>query len=371
MTYVGFRADGAPFSNELVRKAFSHAIDREALWPPGSTASPRRGEGRRDPSGDAGPLAQGRPVVRPGARPQAPRGRRLPGGQGAPRGATRRLDLEGLRRRARRPVARGAARSQGARIEGHLWAIEHRGHRHVALGLDGRLPGSRRLLPRPLQGSGWPLYMDAEIEEIFERARALENTTSGCACTTSSTGSGCPSARRSSLYAARCWCGPWIEDLWTTPLTRLQLDQVVVGRPGRRAPLSPGASAPPRVDASTAKARASPPERERGRVSLVRPHGRRQGALGVAAASRSAPRRAEGPRASGTGRPARSSPSAARSARRGPPVAMTRRLGAELGAHARRRCRPPGRRSRRRRPTGAPASVVLPITVGARRSRPS
>ena len=31
LQYIGFSADSSPFSNQLVRKAFSHAVDREAL----------------------------------------------------------------------------------------------------------------------------------------------------------------------------------------------------------------------------------------------------------------------------------------------------------------------------------------------------
>ena len=75
---------GAPFSNELVRKAFSHAIDRDGCCEPGRARAPRR-RGRRDPAGDAGALPSSRARVRPRARAPAARGRRLSGRQGPAR----------------------------------------------------------------------------------------------------------------------------------------------------------------------------------------------------------------------------------------------------------------------------------------------
>ena len=140
-----------------------------------------------------------------------------------------------LRRRARRPVARGARRatSRCGLIEGHLWGsnIEDTDHMWLS-GWTADYPDPDGFFRGLFKASGWPLYMDAEIEEIYERARDLKNTN-----------------ERMRLYHEldRIWVSeraailpmfygrtmlvrrPWIEDLWTTPLTRLQLDQVVVG----------------------------------------------------------------------------------------------------------------------------------------------
>ena len=85
----------------------------------------------------------------------------------------------------------------------------------------------------------------------------------------------------------------------------------------------------------------------------------------------SAPRRAAGPRASGTGRRCSivGACGAISSAR--PPVATTRRVGrAELAADRARRSRPPGRRSRRRARTGGRDRRLPDHARRRRRSRP-
>ena len=43
--YIGYRPDRPPFDNELVRKAFSHAVDRDSLLPGGSSVARPPGEG--------------------------------------------------------------------------------------------------------------------------------------------------------------------------------------------------------------------------------------------------------------------------------------------------------------------------------------
>ena len=54
--YVAYQATTAPFSNDLVRKAFSHALDRSTVLPP-EVAGSGRGPRRRDPARDARALA--------------------------------------------------------------------------------------------------------------------------------------------------------------------------------------------------------------------------------------------------------------------------------------------------------------------------
>ena len=156
MTYVGFRPDIPPFSNELVRKAFSHAVDREGLFGGADLLVRAASRGRRDPARDAGPLAPGRPGVRPRVRAPPPRRGRLPGG---PRAAA--ASARDRRHRGRRARAHDLLVEQwealGARIELNVvrrppLVDRPDGRADVGERLDGRLPGPGRLLPRSLPG---------------------------------------------------------------------------------------------------------------------------------------------------------------------------------------------------------------------------
>ena len=109
-----------------------------------------RGEPRgRDPAGDARPLPPRGRRVRPRPCARAARGGRLPRRQGPTRDPSRRPALAPADRRDRRAVeadrraCEGDAGSRARRLR------RDRRRRHVVERLDGRLPGSRRLLPRP------------------------------------------------------------------------------------------------------------------------------------------------------------------------------------------------------------------------------
>jgi ABC-type oligopeptide transport system substrate-binding subunit len=116
-------------------------------------------------------------------------------------------------------------------VKGHLWGSELGDAQLWFSGWSADYPDPDGFFRGLFRASGWPFYNDAEIEDLLERARSLKN-----------------SSERMRLYHEldRLWVSehaailpifygrtmmvwrPWIEDLWTTPLTRLQLDQVVV-----------------------------------------------------------------------------------------------------------------------------------------------
>ena len=146
--YIGFRADRQPFQNELVRKAFSHAVDRELLVAHLRRARAPGDPGRRDPPGDAGALAPDRARVRPGEGAGPPRRGRLPGREGPARARDDRPALAPAARRDRRAVeADRRAGQRAADPEAHRRRVA-RGRPPVVVGLDGRLPRPGRLLPR-------------------------------------------------------------------------------------------------------------------------------------------------------------------------------------------------------------------------------
>ena len=109
-----------------------------------------RGEPRgRDPAGDARPLPPGRRRVRPRPGPRAARGGRLSRRQGPTRDPPRRPALAPAGRRDRRAVEADRRAHQGHAGSRARRLRRDRRRRHVVERLDGRLPGSRRLLPRP------------------------------------------------------------------------------------------------------------------------------------------------------------------------------------------------------------------------------
>jgi ABC-type transport system substrate-binding protein len=52
--YIGYRTDRRPFDNERVRKAFSHAVDRDRLLGGGSSVERPAGRGGMLPPGMSG-----------------------------------------------------------------------------------------------------------------------------------------------------------------------------------------------------------------------------------------------------------------------------------------------------------------------------
>ncbi|MEO8290524.1 MAG: ABC transporter substrate-binding protein [Gaiellaceae bacterium] len=230
-TYVGFRADEAPFSNELVRKAFSLAVDREELM--------RRFGGlhRAATRGGAIPPAMPGHSHRIGPEYDTERARELlaeagyPDGKGLPvlkfvappwyeaealveqwKALGARIELETIPERAV-----GPRDTEGANLWLGGWTADYPDP-------DGFFRGLFRT---------WPLYRDEEIEELLEDARSLRNQ-----------------GERFRLYHEidRLWVSeraamlpvaygrtmllrrPWVEGVWGNALSKSHLDDVMVVR---------------------------------------------------------------------------------------------------------------------------------------------
>jgi ABC-type transport system substrate-binding protein/class 3 adenylate cyclase len=239
VTYVGFRPDRPPFSNETVRKAFSHAVDREALF--------------------GGPEFLVRAASRGGAIPPAMPGhshkiapaydldfaRHLlaeagyEGGRGLPElrliiGGT----LGSVHERAELLTEQWA--QLGARVTinartTHLWATDMTDEHMWVSGWTADYPDPDGFFRGLFEATRWPFYRDDEIEELLARARTLHDQN-----------------ERMRLYhdVDRLWVAehaailplfygrtmlvrrPWVEGLWANPITKAQFDQVVVRRNG-------------------------------------------------------------------------------------------------------------------------------------------
>jgi ABC-type transport system substrate-binding protein/class 3 adenylate cyclase len=229
LRYVGFAADRPPFSNALVRKAFSHAVDRERLKRPSESELAAT-------TGGAIPPAMPGHSHRIAPEHDLELARRLladagyPGGRGLP-------ELEVLAKRSSESVERLVEQwtALGARLkirpdESHFW--------RDGLG-DSQLWVSHWKADYPdpdgffrgLLTSDLPFYVDDDIEELLERGRSLGNKD-----------------ERMRLYHEldRLWVTehaailplsygrsvavrrPWIEGFWANPLSKASIDQVVV-----------------------------------------------------------------------------------------------------------------------------------------------
>ena len=239
LTYAGFRPDRPPFSNELVRKAFSHAVDREALF--------------------GGPEILVRAASRGGAIPPAMPGhshkiaplydlelaRRLLAEAGHPdgRGLPELRMVIGTTGGFVDRIAAGLAeawQALGAQVTAnvakkHLWASDMTDEVVWVSGWTADYPDPDGFFRGLFEATGWPFYSDEEIKELLVRARSLGDQ-----------------GERMRLYhdIDRLWVAehaailplyygrtmvvrrPWIEGLWANPLTKVQFDQVVVQRNG-------------------------------------------------------------------------------------------------------------------------------------------
>jgi ABC-type transport system substrate-binding protein len=232
LNYLGFRADVAPFSNIHVRKAFAHAVDREALL--------------------AATNSINRPAVRGGAIPPA-----MPG-------HSHRVALEFNLERAREllaeagyPEGRGlppievlvpswfqfgdALAEQWAAIGAKVTVTAQTGvpdpcavgtaHAWVA-GWSADYPDPDGVF-RGFFQTGWPFYSDDEILEKLEQARSLGNQDERMRLyheidriwVTERAGI-VPLAYGRTMLLRR----PWVHSVWVNPLQRAHLDKAVVRR---------------------------------------------------------------------------------------------------------------------------------------------
>jgi ABC-type transport system substrate-binding protein/class 3 adenylate cyclase len=227
--YVGFAADRPPFSNALVRKAFSHAVDRERLKRPSDS-------GLAATRGGAIPPAMPGHSHRVAPDYDLELARRLLADAGYPEGR----GLPQLEVRAKRSSqtveglveqwAALGARVNIRRADRHLWS---EGLGSAQLWVDGwkaDYPDPDGFF-RGLLTSDLPFYLDDDVDELLERGRSLGNQD-----------------ERMRLYHEldRLWVTehaailplsygrsiavrrPWIEGYWANPLSKASIDQVVV-----------------------------------------------------------------------------------------------------------------------------------------------
>jgi ABC-type transport system substrate-binding protein/class 3 adenylate cyclase len=233
LQYIGFSADRPPFSNELVRKAFSHSLDRELLAHARKSTTLARAASR----GGAIPPAMPAHSHRVGPAYDVELARSLlaqagyPDGNGLPEvefAVPHWLDpdpiveqWEALGARVRTETVRGPIDACDVQ-DSHLWLS----------GWTADYPDPDGFF-RGLLRSGWPFYRDEEIAELLEQARSLQEQ-----------------GERMRLYHEidRLWVAehaailpiaypralllsrPWVERLWANPLSRAHLDEVVVVR---------------------------------------------------------------------------------------------------------------------------------------------
>ena len=234
LQYIGFRADKAPFSNELVRKAFSHAVDRDLLV----SHYPRSGLAQAVSRGGAIPPAMPAHSHRVGLEYDLEKARALldeagyPGGKGLP-------ELELIVPHWLQPLEPIAElwKPIGARVnpvprkkhvdwdtvgDAHMWWT----------GWTADYPDPDGFFRGLLTLGEWPFYRDDDILELLDRGRSLRDQ-----------------GERMRVYheVDHLWVGehaailpiayprsillrrPWIEGLWASPLSRAHLDTVVVG----------------------------------------------------------------------------------------------------------------------------------------------
>jgi ABC-type transport system substrate-binding protein len=241
LQYIGFRADRAPFSNELVRRAFTHAIDREFLV----SHYPRSGLYRAATRGGAIPPAMPAHSHRVGLEYDLEKARELldeagyPGGKGLPE--IRMVVPSWLQPveplvELWKPIG---ARVEIATTKWHVdWEVVTDAHMWWT-GWTADYPDPDGFFRGLLLLGQWPFYRDDDILELLERARSLRDQ-----------------GERMRLYHEidHLWVGehaailpiayprsillrrPWVEGLWASPLSRAHLDTVVVGE---REPAAP------------------------------------------------------------------------------------------------------------------------------------
>ncbi|MGH3024547.1 MAG: ABC transporter substrate-binding protein [Gaiellaceae bacterium] len=231
LQYIGFAADRHPFSNEHVRKAFSHAVDRDLLvstYPTLALAATR---------GGAIPPAMPAHSHRVAPDFDLDRARALldeagyPGGKGLPE-----LELvvphwlappEELVEQWKAIGARVRIRMAPAPVEwdqlgdSHMWWT----------GWMADFPDPDGLF-RGLLREQWPFHRDDDILELLDRGRSLRDQSERMRAYhevdrlwVSERAAILPLAYLRSELLRR----PWIEGLWASPLARAHLDAVVVG----------------------------------------------------------------------------------------------------------------------------------------------
>ncbi len=235
--FVAFNVQGTPFADELVRKAFAHAVDRERLV--AETGSLHRAATR----GGAIPPAMPGHSHRVALEYDLELARRLLADAGYPEG--RGLpELELLLTKANRAHAGSVLAQAVADLGGRLRIREVAGP--IGPGVppdvadaDLWLSGWTADYPDPdgvfrgLFRESWPFYRDEQIEEMLVEARSLGDQGERLRLYhevdrlwVSEHAAILPLSYSRAMLARR----PWIQGLGVTPLSKARLDEVVVRR---------------------------------------------------------------------------------------------------------------------------------------------
>ena len=234
LQYLGFAADRPPFSNELVRKAFSHAVDRDYLV----SKYPRAGLYRAATRGGAIPPAMPAHSHRVGAEYDLERARQLldeagyPGGKGLPEiQVAVPYWLQAVEALAELWEPIGVKVNPVLKKE-HVDWDNLEGAQMWWTGWTADYPDPDGFFRGLLTLGKWPFYRDDDILELLEHGRSLRDQ-----------------GERMRVYheVDQLWVGehaailpiayprsnllrrPWVEGLWASPLSRAHLDTVVVG----------------------------------------------------------------------------------------------------------------------------------------------
>jgi ABC-type transport system substrate-binding protein/class 3 adenylate cyclase len=235
INFVGFRAGSQPFANELVRRAFAHALDRERLTEAVASVALPATRGGAIPPAMPGHSYKIAPHHDPELARKLLADAGYPDGKGLP-------ELRMLVHRSSRPeplIEQWGA--LGARIDVSV-AAKTIGPGDLE-GFDLWLTGWTADYPDPdglfrgLFEESWPFYRDEQIEELLERAATVSDQD-----------------ERMRLFHQldRLWVGehaaivpvlyqrtlvlrrPWVVDFWATPLWGAVIDQAVVDPALRR-----------------------------------------------------------------------------------------------------------------------------------------
>jgi ABC-type transport system substrate-binding protein/class 3 adenylate cyclase len=230
--YVGYCVDKPPFSNKHVRKAFSHAVNREGLLRPEDSE-------RASTRGGAIPPAMPGHSHRIGPEHDLDTARQLlaeagyPEGRGLP-------ELNMLVPPWLMPTAKLLAEQVaeiGFRIDyraadGKFWSASLENEHLWVSGFGADYPDPDGFF-RGLFREPFPFYRDDEIEEMIIEARSLGNQPERMKLYheidrlwVNEHAAVLPIAYGRSVAAHR----PWIDGFWANPLSKASLDRVVVER---------------------------------------------------------------------------------------------------------------------------------------------
>ena len=230
--YVGYCVDKPPFSNKHVRKAFSHAVNREGLLRPEDSE-------RASTRGGAIPPAMPGHSHRIGPEHDLDTARQLLAEAGYPEGrGLPELNmlvppwLMPTAKRLAEQVAEIGFRIDYRAAEGKFWSASLENEHLWVSGFGADYPDPDGFF-RGLFREPFPFYRDDEIEEMIIEARSLGNQPERMKLYheidrlwVNEHAAVLPIAYGRSVAAHR----PWIDGFWANPLSKASLDRVVVER---------------------------------------------------------------------------------------------------------------------------------------------